>query len=126
MLLDHSLVVVGRDRGQSLRNEVVESVARAHFNDVALMAEAVDVVDQQQFDALVLAARQAVGGSGILAGLRFHDWFVRKDSIQTSPRRSQRSRRCLFHFLERDFVWRETSGTGGAAVVVIAAVGFFL
>ena len=44
--------------GQALRQQIVHRVAAFHFDDVALLADVIDRLDQQQFDAVVLAARQ--------------------------------------------------------------------
>ena len=58
MLFDHPLVMVGGDRGQTLRQQIVHRVAALHFDDVALLADVIDGLDQQQLDAVVLAARE--------------------------------------------------------------------
>ena len=62
VLFDHPLVMVGGDRGQALRQQVVHGVAALDLDDVALRAEVVDGLNQQQLDAVVLAARQPLGG----------------------------------------------------------------
>ena len=53
VLLDHPLVMVGGDGGQALRQQVVHGVAALDLDDVALLAEVIDRLDQQQFDAVV-------------------------------------------------------------------------
>lgn len=64
MLFDHSFVVLGRDRGEALREQVVEGVTALHLHYLTLLAEVVDIVDQQQFDTASLAAGQPLGGGG--------------------------------------------------------------
>jgi hypothetical protein len=66
VLLDHPLVVVGGHRGQPLRDQIVEGVAGANLDDVALVAEILDVVDQQQLDAAAGTDREAIGDRGVL------------------------------------------------------------
>ena len=61
VLLDHPLVVVGGDRGQPLREQVVHGVAGLHFDHVALLAQVLDRLHQQQLDAAVRALRQPLG-----------------------------------------------------------------
>ena len=56
VLFDHPLVMVGGDRGQALRQQIVHRVAALHLDDFALLAEVIDRLDQQQFDAAALAA----------------------------------------------------------------------
>ena len=58
VLLHHPLVVVGGDRGQALRNQVVQGVAVLHLDHVALLAEMFDRLDQQQLDAAVRSLGQ--------------------------------------------------------------------
>ena len=66
MLVDHPLVVVGRDRRQALRNQVVLRMAGFDLDDVALAAKVIDRLNQQEFNPTVRAARKrhvAAGGS---------------------------------------------------------------
>ena len=51
MLIDHPPVVVGRERGEPLGQQVVERVARLDLDHLALGAEVLHVVDQQQLHA---------------------------------------------------------------------------
>ena len=76
VLFDHPLVVLAGDGGQALRQQVVVGVAGLHFDDVALLAEVLDRLDQQQFDAAVRALREplAVTGNAFLLGLRLRSW----------------------------------------------------
>ena len=55
VLIDHPLVVVGGDGRQAMRNEIVVGVAGPHFDDLALLADMLDRVDQQQLDAAARA-----------------------------------------------------------------------
>ena len=66
VLVHHPLVVVGGDRGQPLGQQEVHRVAALDLDDVALRADVIHVLDQQQFDAVVLAARQALGAAVLL------------------------------------------------------------
>ena len=59
--------MVGGDRGQALRNQVVVGVAGLHFDDLALLADVLDRVNQQQLDA---AARALGSGLKAWLGLR--------------------------------------------------------
>ena len=61
VLLHHPLVVVGGDGGQTLRDQVVHGVAGPHFDHVALLAQVLDRLHQQQLDAAVQALRQSLG-----------------------------------------------------------------
>ena len=57
VLFDHPLVMVRGNGRQAVRNEIVQGVAGLHLNDVALLAQVINRLDQEQLDA-------AVGGAG--------------------------------------------------------------
>jgi hypothetical protein len=57
VLFDHSLVVLGGDSRQSLRQQIVHRIAAANGYYFTLLAEMIDRLDEQQFDL-------AVGGTG--------------------------------------------------------------
>ena len=75
MLLDHPLVMVGGERGQAVRQQVVHRVARLDRDHVPLLAEVLDRLDQQEFDP-------AVGRFGQPLHARFLDGCLRH---RTSP-----------------------------------------
>ena len=51
MLLHHPLVVLGGHSGQAVREQIVHGVAGPDGHHVALLAQVLDRLDQQQFDA---------------------------------------------------------------------------
>jgi hypothetical protein len=51
VLLNHPLVVVGGNCGQALREQKVVGIATLHLDNLALLAEVLDIVDEEQFDA---------------------------------------------------------------------------
>ncbi len=55
MLVDHPLMVFGGIRCQALRQEVVQRVAGLDRHDVALLAQVIDGLDQQQLNAAIAA-----------------------------------------------------------------------
>ena len=79
MLLDHPLVVLGGDRRQPLRKQVVVGVAPLHLDHLALLAEVFDVMNEQQLDAAALAlgktgaASLKVVGAGVGHFFRGHE-----------------------------------------------------
>jgi hypothetical protein len=74
MLFDHPLVVVGRDRGETLRQQVVVGEAPLHLDDLTLLAEVLDVVNEQEFNATAFALGQATAGCFDTGGFfRGHD-----------------------------------------------------
>jgi len=54
-------VVLGGDRGEPLRDQVVQGVAVLHFDHVSLLAQVLDRLHQQQLDAAVCPLAQAFG-----------------------------------------------------------------
>ena len=52
--------MIAGHRGQSLRQQVVQRVARFHFDDISLATEMFDVVNQQKLNAAVFAFGQDV------------------------------------------------------------------
>jgi hypothetical protein len=60
VLLDHPLVMLGGDGGQPLRQEVVHGEAAFDFDHVALLAEVVHRLHQQELDAAMLAFGQSL------------------------------------------------------------------
>ncbi len=64
VLFDHPLVMIGGDGGQALRQQIIHGVAALHFDDFALLAQVVDRLNEQQFDAAVLAALQPLVAGG--------------------------------------------------------------
>jgi hypothetical protein len=55
-------VVITRDGSQALRQQIVVRETGAYFNNIALLAQILDGLDQQQFDSAALPARQSFKG----------------------------------------------------------------
>ena len=64
MLFHHPLVMIGGDRGQTLRKQVVHRVAALHFDHVSLVAQVIDRLDQEQLDAAMRAAGEPFDSTG--------------------------------------------------------------
>ena len=58
VLFHHSFVVIGGDRGEPLRDQVIQGVAVLDLNHVPLFAKMLDRLHQQQFDAAVRSLGQ--------------------------------------------------------------------
>jgi hypothetical protein len=52
VLFDHAPVMVGRDGRQTLRQQVIQGVTALHGDNVALLAEVIDRLDEQELDAV--------------------------------------------------------------------------
>lgn len=77
VFFNHTAVVIGREGGETLRNQVVVRVTAFDFDDVALFAEGVDRLDQKELDTAVRALRQtfagAVSAASAFVTLLLHD-----------------------------------------------------
>ena len=62
-IINHAAMMIGRERGKTLRNEVVLRIAGLNFNDVALLAKRIDRLDQKELDSPVRSLRQAFAGT---------------------------------------------------------------
>ena len=64
---NNAAVVIGRDRRETLRNEVVLRVTRLHFDDVALLAKGIDRLNEKKLNSAVGTFRQTFASAACAA-----------------------------------------------------------